>query len=546
MALSRLASLLQPKFPPLIEEHETASNTELVLRYHERSQHDFLKFARGPETLDWDQQPNPFRSFSGVKKTSLPLPSYSNSFDSESLFQCQESSEPFSLKSISALLRYSFGLTGWKQYGPDKWAVRANPSSGNLHPTECYLIIGSSLDQLPAGLYHYNSEFHELELIKLLTCESSPVVYLVLTSVLEREAWKYGERSFRYSQLDTGHGIAAVTSSANLLGWSTSIASSLSTEFINQLLELDSFVFENVDSECSECILAITPNDNSLIGTTILEELQFHDVDATVKASALSEEKIIDWSIVWDIENLTKFQNEQSIFRPIELASRSITEADKPAIDTILSRRSAQKFEKTKSVELSQFIQIVKTFELNIQLNSVHWDQYFLPIIIVHRIQDLDSGVYTFSSKNKVLSSDQIIQFGSESIYLKKLKSGDFSKMNGALCCNQSIASDCSFSIGMLAKLENCLKDVDESAYRTLHWLAGIKAQDVYQSATAMNLSATGMGCFFDEPWQEFLSLEVQSYRMIYAVAVGHAVTDERIASFTGYHHLDSRERATI
>ncbi|MFD1692778.1 hypothetical protein ACFSHR_18225 [Azotobacter chroococcum] len=34
---------------------------------------------------------------------------------------------PPDLASLGALLQLSLGLTAWKRYGPDRWAVRANP-----------------------------------------------------------------------------------------------------------------------------------------------------------------------------------------------------------------------------------------------------------------------------------------------------------------------------------------------------------------------------------------------------------------------------------
>ena len=42
---------------------------------------------------------------------------------------------------------------------------------------------------------------------------------VALTSIHWREAWKYGERAFRYCQHDLGHAIAAVSMAAALLGW---------------------------------------------------------------------------------------------------------------------------------------------------------------------------------------------------------------------------------------------------------------------------------------------------------------------------------------
>ena len=41
---------------------------------------------------------------------------------------------PVSIRSLSRLLEYGLALSAWKQAGETRWALRANPSSGNLHP----------------------------------------------------------------------------------------------------------------------------------------------------------------------------------------------------------------------------------------------------------------------------------------------------------------------------------------------------------------------------------------------------------------------------
>ena len=92
-----------------------------------------------------------------------------------------------------------------------------NPSSGNLHPTEAYLAW-------QAGVFHYAADAHALERRGAL----APAVWdewaaggllIGLTSIHWREAWKYGERAYRYCQHDVGHAIGALRFAAALLGW---------------------------------------------------------------------------------------------------------------------------------------------------------------------------------------------------------------------------------------------------------------------------------------------------------------------------------------
>ena len=73
-------------------------------------------------------------------------------------------SAPLTLRSLSRLFEYALALSAWKQAGGTRWALRSNPSSGNLHPTEGYLLIGAlpGLADAP-GLYHYAPREHGLE-----------------------------------------------------------------------------------------------------------------------------------------------------------------------------------------------------------------------------------------------------------------------------------------------------------------------------------------------------------------------------------------------
>jgi hypothetical protein len=69
------------------------------------------------------------------------------------------------VRSLSRLFEYSLAISAWKQAGEVRWALRSNPSSGNLHPTEAYLLIDdvAGLSQ-GAGLYHYAAKEQALEL----------------------------------------------------------------------------------------------------------------------------------------------------------------------------------------------------------------------------------------------------------------------------------------------------------------------------------------------------------------------------------------------
>lgn len=191
----------------------------IVRAYHARTKHRFDAYAEGPGQLDWDAQPAPFRRYPGAPQLELPLSADHFERCYGRLPEKPENQVAANLDSLGALLELSFGISAWKSWGPSRWALRCNPSSGNLHPVEAY-VLASGLPGVPDGLHHYEPEAHTLEGRALtVPTDAPPWLAIGLSSIMWREAWKYGERAFRYCQLDVGHAIGGLAYAAALLGW---------------------------------------------------------------------------------------------------------------------------------------------------------------------------------------------------------------------------------------------------------------------------------------------------------------------------------------
>jgi SagB-type dehydrogenase family enzyme len=212
---------------------------ETVRAYHHRSKHRFERYAAGPDFMDWSTQPDPFRRFAGAEQIALPLLAGAEEAGYGDLFPATRlAPRPPSLETLGLLLELSFGLSAWKAHGGDRWALRCNPSSGNLHPTEAYLVAGSGVADVPPGIYHYQSHDHVLE----RRCRAElPLTGLLvgLSSVHWREAWKYGERAYRYCQHDAGHALGALSYAAALPGWRVELLEPWGDDDIAALLGID-------------------------------------------------------------------------------------------------------------------------------------------------------------------------------------------------------------------------------------------------------------------------------------------------------------------
>ena len=288
---------------------------EEVLRYHERTKHHFNRYAPGPGQLDWANQPDPFRRYAGAPLARLPIlgadeeprsPAYESVYAPDTV-----PSVPVTLRALSRLLEYALALSAWKQAGGTRWALRANPSSGNLHPTEGYVLIAGigELGALP-GLFHYAPLQHGLErradcpapLYERLLGGFPAQAFLVgLASVYWREAWKYGERAFRYCQHDVGHAIGTVRIAAATLGWSARVLDGAADATIERLLGLDRAAdFDGAERESAELVMAVWPgpagSKASSLDAQAVEEMR--EQRWYGKANRLSRDDPVPWEAI--------------------------------------------------------------------------------------------------------------------------------------------------------------------------------------------------------------------------------------------------------
>jgi len=103
------------------------------------------------------------------------------------------------------------------------------------------------------------------------------------------------------------------------------------------------------------------------------------------------------------------------------------------------------------------------------------------------------------------------------------------------ISCDQAIASDGCFSLGMIARVESALRDRGEWFYRRLFWECGAIGQVLYLEAEAAGARGTGIGCFYDDAVHELLGLAGHHWQSLYHFSMGFPVDDPRLTTETGY-----------
>ena len=592
--------------PASATESASVDPVERVIRYHIQTKHHFNRYARSLGYLDWANQPDPFRRFEGAPLIRLPLlkpdeeplsPSYDAIYASGSV-SCQ----PVSVKTISRFFEFALALSAWKRAGESEWALRSNPSSGNLHPTEGYVVLPQidGLDWKP-GLYHYapkehglelRAEFSSSQLERLLAPFPSGAFLFGLTSVHWREAWKYGERAFRYCNHDAGHAIGAARIAAATLGWNMVLLDGVDQNTVALLLGTHRREdFAEVEPEHPDCLCVVWPGARGkgrgvegvnretsfvkregeavplFLDAAIIKELVAESWYG--KANRLSGEHGVHWDIIDDAAEASwKMQADKLTAQaPKNGADMSqprhaspVTHHAASAGQIIRQRRSAVAFDGKTSITATTFFRMLQRIMPHAdrpQLErSMPWDVWSYDpaihlMLFVHRVEGLTPGLYFLVRAPQKLAFVQHSLNAEltwtrapgcpDDLPLYWLLEGDARKLATQVSCHQDIAGASAFSFGMLAEFEGLLRERGAWWYRRLFWESGLVGQVLYLEAEAAGVRATGIGCFFDDPVHEIAAVKGLSLQSLYHFTIGGPVEDVRLMTMPPYVHLNNQ-----
>lgn len=555
-----------------------------VIQYHVQTKHYFNRYARSQGFLDWANQPDPFRRFEGTQLFPLPLltpheepvsPAYGVIYERNAV-SCQ----PVSLSTLSRFFEFALALSAWKKAGESEWALRSNPSSGNLHPTEGYVVLPKidGLDLTP-GLYHYAPKEHGLELraafppdelVRLLASFPPGAFLFGLTSIHWREAWKYGERAFRYCNHDVGHAIGSARIAAATLGWNVALLDGTDQNTVAMLLGTNrKDDFGEAEQEHPDCLAVVWPSGEArgerrtvplFLDRTIVKELagaRWHG-----KANRLSQEHGVHWDIIDEVAaaSCKLATDERSVpFLPPQRTPHPfpLTPHEPSAGQIIRQRRSAVAFDGKTSISVATFfhmMQRVMPWAERPQLERpMPWDIWpYDPVIhlliFVHRVDGLTPGLYClvrdrkkFSFIQRAMNSEltwTIAPGCPDGLPLYWLLEGDARKLAVQVSCHQDIAGDSAFSFGMLAEFEGPLRERGAWWYPRMFWEAGLLGQVLYLEAEAAGIRATGIGCFFDDSVHEVVAIKNVVLQSLYHFTIGGPVEDRRLQTLPPYDHL--------
>jgi SagB-type dehydrogenase family enzyme len=208
----------------------------LIQFFHESTKRNIYYSAKEP---DINTKPPAFKEISScIERIVLPKEDHALVMDiplSQAILRrrsCRNFSyKPMTIENISKILWYSQGISEVALYENFEIPFRPCPSAGALYPLELYPVI-FNIEGLKKGIYHYSPIDHSLELLKegdfsnhisqLFMRQfyiSGSSMCIIISAVVERTAWKYGSRGYRYILLEAGHvaqNICLIASAENL------------------------------------------------------------------------------------------------------------------------------------------------------------------------------------------------------------------------------------------------------------------------------------------------------------------------------------------
>jgi SagB-type dehydrogenase family enzyme len=486
-------------------------------QYHEATKHSVESLRRARQVLDWANMPDPFRHYQGVPVLDLPADPPAPEVAALDVLQGTSGQAPKvdGPAFLSQLLFYSAAISASKLVPStgEKYALRVNPSSGNLHPTEFH-FFSRGLQGWADGLYHYDPSRHMAEQRGLgdfdmkLAGGSAPLVF-VLTSIVWREAWKYGERAYRYCLHDMGHAWQALALSARAIG-------------------CDSFAIGQFPDDEAAQLCRLNPDEWPMLIVTLQGKsipLREADTGKTVwfggQANQLSKETIA-YPLINGIHFATKRgSGGGSTAEPAPAGSGEI-ELPFPALstrgfgDVARLRRSALDFQGGKqTMSLSQLSTIlaVTAQPFAADFAGTRFVQLYL---YAHRVDGLHPGVYRFWQE----------RFG-----LEQIKSGDQRVAAAGLSLGQNLAGNACVTFSMIGDLERAARSYGDRGYRYVHFEAGAIGHRLYLAAESLGLGATGIGAFYDDEVHRHLKLAPNQGQVVYHFAIGYPVPDPRLAA---------------
>ena len=519
-------------------------DTAAARDYHEKTCHSPASVRSGPHSLDWDNQPHPFKVYEAPG--SLPLEQHLGSSDMPALRAVSESApegrRQVTRQELGELLFLCAGVTRRRRYFGGEMLFRAAACTGALYHIDLYVAAGPLAD-LDAGVYHFAPERFALTPLRAGDCRGAlaeasggePAVahapaVLVLASTFWRNSWKYRARAYRHCFWDGGTVLANCLAAASARGIPARAVMGFADAAVNNLLGLDP------DREAALCMVpvgrsasAAAPSGERAPALDLATRpLSAHEVDyplirETHAASSLeSGAEVRGWREEAgagasgadeaggdgpEAGEVDAAGQAQAAVRELPLEVEPLRSLPAAGLEQVVLRRGSTRRFSHESITFAQLSNALhyatRGVATDVDRRGAHpLNQLYL---IVNHVDGMAPGAYVLDRGRG---------------RLRLLREGRFRKEAGFLGLGQEIPADASVNVYFLADLERVLRSYGNRGYRLAGMEAGVEAGRLYLAAYAQGLGASGL-TFFDHEVVRFFSPHAAGKSVMFLMALG-------------------------
>lgn len=508
--------------------------------YHDRTNHTVRGVREDEFTLDYANQPRPYKRYEDLPRISPSGPPEGP--DRPALAAVartradpawDDGREPPDGPPLYALAHYATGVTKSLERGGRTMRFRAASCTGKLYHVDLYAVCGDT-DSVDAGVYHFDPDGDRFDLLRegdyrgvlaaatgdRATVADAPVTF-VATSEWWRNAWKYRERTYRHAFWDSGTILANLLATAHGLGHSAEVVTAFDDASVAALL--------GVDPE-TEAPLELVPVGR---GDAAPDPVAVEPIDP--ETTPVSE-RVVDYPLVSDAwrqstlpdgtaarewrEDVREFatdtdalgthppgEGERVALDPVDADTASAR-----PVDATIKRRGSLREYGREPIGARLFATVLDRALRGPPIDALDPDARLLDCYcLVHGVEDVPSGAYQYHPRESVLE-----------------RVGETDRRTaGHLALDQPVVGRAAANVYLLADVDRLVERFGNRGYRLAQLAGGLALGRLYL-ATYAHLALGGRGfTFYDERVTDHLSPRASNQSPICLFAFGPPKKDE-------------------
>ncbi|WP_226039717.1 SagB/ThcOx family dehydrogenase [Natrinema sp. DC36] len=519
-----------------------------AIDYHERTKHSPGSVREGGRGLEFDNKPRLYKVYTDLP--AKPLADRIRPPQQPALAAIAEptpdgdptrSLQP-GLETVTSLCYYAAGVTKRIDRRGRTLRFRAAATTGALYHVDLYVVCGDlgvdaegsdgsdAASELEAGVYHFDPRTLSLDVLRegdyrgVLASASEHAgvadapLSVVATTTWWRNAWKYGERTFRHAFWDSGTHLANLLAVAHALDYRAEVVTGFADRPVADLLGLEP-VREapleivpigsgSTDSESGSGSTDVDPIDPDTEPLSP-NEREFPLIHEAWSAGVLESGGAADsWRSgrpAGPIGTREPGDGERIALEPVDHETAS----SRPLHETIRRRGSCREYER-EPIGFRKLSTVLDRAVRGVAMDGRFADDPPLsvvdPYLIVNGVDGLASGSYRYHPARGEL---------------ERLRAGEFRNEAGHLALDQRLAADAAVCIYFVTDLAAVVDALGDRGYRVAQLEASLTAGRLYLGTYAhRDLGGTGL-TFYDDVVSDFFAPRAAGQTPMFLYTIG-------------------------